>query len=592
MSSSASPSIKKEEYTAEGCNYGMVDINGSSVVMTSVVSKKPMFNFRLENVAQCVVQTAGKRDDLEMQFVEPEKADKHEDCLVQMTFHFPAASAENENEDEPALSLAENFHKTVMDTGIITSVTGNIIAEFTKEQGNFVTPRGKYSIQMTATYMHMQGAQYAYKIKYEDIGSLFLLPKADGGRMAFVISLEKPIRQGNQRYLNLVLETHKVEHTMTINLSEEDCTSQYDGQLAPEMTMPMSSLIATVFKVLAQKKVFVPKQFLSARDAHCVRCSIKANEGLLYPLAKAFIFINKPCLIIKFDDIDYIEFERYEPTANSATRNFDLVIYIKDTGGSSSGAESAKDREREHKFMSIDRSEFVPLIDYINAKAIKVKNPVERGGPASGGGAYGGKARMDEVMAQLDAEGDDDASDEDESDDDYDGGGNSSHSAGSDDSGDDSDASGSGGEEEDGGKKTSKKRGSGEMKTSKKKSKKSSSGGDDDGKKKKKKRAKKDPNAPKGALSAFMFFSSADRKRILAGDASLSMVEVSKVVGTHWREMTAEQKAPYEEQARADKQRYAEEMAAFKQGGGGAGGAGDDDDDADGEEAANASEED
>jgi structure-specific recognition protein 1 len=110
---------------------------------------------------------------------------------------------------------------------------------------------------MTATYMHMQGAQYAYKIKYDDINALFLLPKMDGGRMAFVISLEKPIRQGNQKYQNLVLETHKLEHTLTVNLSEDEIATRYEGQLSPSMTMPMSSLIAKVFKVLSQKKVGV-----------------------------------------------------------------------------------------------------------------------------------------------------------------------------------------------------------------------------------------------------------------------------------------------------------------------------------------------
>lgn len=135
--------------------------------------------------------------------------------------------------------------------------------------------------------------------------------------MAFVISLEKPIRQGNQKYQNLVLETHKVEHTMQLNLTEEEIAQTYDGQLSTEMTMPMSSLIAKVFKVLSQKKVFIPKQFQSARDAFCVRCSIKASEGLLYPLAKSFIFIHKPTIIIKFEDIDYVEFKRYEPAANS-----------------------------------------------------------------------------------------------------------------------------------------------------------------------------------------------------------------------------------------------------------------------------------
>ncbi|RYG64901.1 hypothetical protein EON64_13040, partial [archaeon] len=60
-------------------------------------------------------------------------------------------------------------------------------------------------------------------------------------------------------------------------------------------------------------QVFIPKQFLSARDAFCVRCAIKANEGLLYPLAKALLFIHKPTVLVKFEDIEQIEFRRYEP---------------------------------------------------------------------------------------------------------------------------------------------------------------------------------------------------------------------------------------------------------------------------------------
>jgi len=373
--SSSEVAGSNKQYAAEGCNYGEVSIMNSCVTMNSVVSSKPIFDFKLDTVSLCVVPT-NNRDDVEIQFIETEKADKRvqEDSLVQMTFHFPTGM---EEEDEEGASAAEVFQRNVMDTGVIKSITGDIIAEFSKEQGNFVTPRGKYAIQMTSTYMHMQGAQYAYKIKYEDINSLFLLPKADGGRMAFVISLEKPIRQGNQKYQNLVLDTHKVEHSMRINLTEEEIASSYDGQLSPEMTMPMSSLIAKVFKVLAQKKVFIPKQFQSARDSFCVRCSIKANDGLLYPLAKSFIFINKPTIIIKFEDIEYVEFKRYEPAANSATRNFDLAVYVKESA--MSGLD-VKDRDREFVFMSIDRTEYASLSDYINTKEIKVKNPPEMGG--------------------------------------------------------------------------------------------------------------------------------------------------------------------------------------------------------------------
>ena len=96
---------------------------------------------KLENFALCVVP-ANNRDEIEIQFMEPEKHDRHEDGLVQMTLHFPTG------EDEEGLTNAEVFQKSILNTGVIRSVTGNIIAEFSKEQGNFVTPRGKYAMQV------------------------------------------------------------------------------------------------------------------------------------------------------------------------------------------------------------------------------------------------------------------------------------------------------------------------------------------------------------------------------------------------------------------------------------------------------------
>ncbi len=109
---------------------------------------------------------------------------------------------------------------------------------------------------MTATYLRMAGAQYDYKIMYSDIQSLFLLPKPGGIRMAFVISLLKPIRQGNQKYQHLVLETHNLEETVAVNLTEEEIAAKYDGQLtAKEMKMPLCNLVAKIFKVLSQNTV-------------------------------------------------------------------------------------------------------------------------------------------------------------------------------------------------------------------------------------------------------------------------------------------------------------------------------------------------
>jgi hypothetical protein len=107
------------------------------------VNNKNIFNLKLDHVSQCVVP-ANNRDDIEIQFADSQARERVEDCLVQITFHFP------KEETEDGLTIAEDYHRQIMGTGAIKSVMGDIIVEFSKEQGNFVAPRGKYALQVNA----------------------------------------------------------------------------------------------------------------------------------------------------------------------------------------------------------------------------------------------------------------------------------------------------------------------------------------------------------------------------------------------------------------------------------------------------------
>jgi hypothetical protein len=81
---------------------------------------------------------------------------------------------------------------------------------------------------------------------------------------------------------------------------------------------------------------------------------------------------------------------------------------------------------------------------------------------------------------------------------------------------------------------------------------------------KKKKRAKKDPNAPKRALSAFFFFSNEKRPEVQAGHPEWKVGQVAQELGRMWKALTEEQKRVYEDKASNDKLRYAEEMKVFR----------------------------
>ncbi|KZS95401.1 hypothetical protein SISNIDRAFT_452003 [Sistotremastrum niveocremeum HHB9708] len=84
---------------------------------------------------------------------------------------------------------------------------------------------------------------------------------------------------------------------------------------------------------------------------------------------------------------------------------------------------------------------------------------------------------------------------------------------------------------------------------------------------------KKDPNAPKRALSAYMFFSQDWRERIKTENPDAGFGEVGKLLGAKWKELDESEKKPYIERAAKDKQRAEEEKADY----GAKAGSGDDD---------------
>merc|ERR1719225_2548528 len=72
-------------------------------------------------------------------------------------------------------------------------------------------------------------------------------------------------------------------------------------------------------------------------------------------------------------------------------------------------------------------------------------------------------------------------------------------------------------------------------------------------------RAKKDPNAPKRSVHAFMWYSNDNRASIRVDRPNASVGEVAKVLSARWAQETPEVKAKYEQMAFEDKQRYERE---------------------------------
>lgn len=76
-------------------------------------------------------------------------------------------------------------------------------------------------------------------------------------------------------------------------------------------------------------------------------------------------------------------------------------------------------------------------------------------------------------------------------------------------------------------------------------------------------RRKKDPNAPKRALSAYMFFANETRDIVKAENPDVSFGQVGRILGEKWKALTAEDKIPFETKAGADKKRYESEKELY-----------------------------
>lgn len=82
----------------------------------------------------------------------------------------------------------------------------------------------------------------------------------------------------------------------------------------------------------------------------------------------------------------------------------------------------------------------------------------------------------------------------------------------------------------------------------------------------KKTRRKKDPNLPKRAKSAYLYFSIEKRNEVLAEFPQLAskVAEVASILGKRWANASDKEKAKYIALAEADKRRYNSEMADYR----------------------------
>lgn len=548
--------IKNKDLCLKGWNWGTAKFDGS--VLSFEVDKTAAFEVPLGNVSHCT----SAKNEVTLEFHQNDEAPV---SLMELRFHIPTDAS---SEVDPVQAFMDN----VLAKASIIQATGDAIVIFKELQ--CLTPRGRYDIKIFPSFIQLHGKTFDYKIPLTTVLRLFLLPHKDGRQMFFVLSLDPPIKQGQTRYHYLILLFSKEdETTVELSLSESDIQEKYEDKLQKTMSGLTFEVISRVMKALVQRKITVPGSFKGHSGTHAVTSSYRAGNGLLYPLERGLIFVHKPPVHIRFEEIAFVNFAR----SGGSTRSFDFEIETKNG--------------MNHNFSSIEKEEYGRLYDFVNSKKLRIKNkdtgfttkekPVyneddlelvdsdvedepdaylqrvkDEGRVREQGGGTTDEESSDESFAPPESGSEvaeeydsnpptsSDSDDDDEEDEDY----QASHS------------------EEERERKKEKK----EKKPKEPKKSKSAKTVKEPGMRKPRKKKEKDENKPKRAPSAYLLFLADVREQIKKDNPGISVTEVTKKAGEMWKELS--DKSKFEEAAAVAKKKYEKEMELYRASGGAGGG--------------------
>ncbi|KAH8895168.1 FACT complex subunit pob-3 [Thozetella sp. PMI_491] len=372
--------LEVKEHALRGWNWGKAEFGKAE--LTFNVSNRPAFEVPYSEISN--TNLAG-RNEIAVEFSVEDtktngqngearkgrKAAAGKDQLVEMRFYIPGTTTRKEAEGQDAGSDADEeektavtlFYDTLIEKADIGETAGDTIATFLDVL--HLTPRGRFDIDMYDSSFRLRGKTYDYKIQYEAIKKFMVLPKPDELHFMLCIGLDPPLRQGQTRYPFIIMQFKQDEEaTLDLNLTEEELEGKYKDKLLPHYEMPLHQVVTTIFKGLANKKVTTPaKDFTTHRQQYGIKCSIKASEGFLYCLEKAFMFVPKPASYISYEQTQSITFSRVSG-AVSALSTFDITVVMKNGAGSS-------------QFSNINREDLKALEGFFKLKGLRVKNEID-----------------------------------------------------------------------------------------------------------------------------------------------------------------------------------------------------------------------
>jgi structure-specific recognition protein 1 len=326
--------LEDRELSLKGFNWGNTEFDGESLSLN--IDNATALEIPLNSVSDCTFN----KNEVIFSF------HHNDDAIVGMTdmrLYMPGKG-------EDAIRA---FVDQVLNRASVIKVTGKSVATFTELQ--CLTPRGRYDIKLFPSFIQLHGKTFDYKIPVKTVLRLFQLPHKDGRQAFFILSLDPPIVQGQTRYQFLQFLFYlDQEETVVLDMDEDELHQKYEGKLTKKMSGTFIDIFANVVKSITNKRINMPDYKNPTNSA--ITCSYKNNNGLLYPLERGFLYVHKPAIHVRFEEINSINFAR----SDVSTRSFDLEIETK--------------ANTTLIFNSIEKEEYPRLYDFVSKKKLRIKN--------------------------------------------------------------------------------------------------------------------------------------------------------------------------------------------------------------------------
>lgn len=219
---------------------------------------------------------------------------------------------------------------------------------------NFVVPRGTYDADFHKKFVRLHGASFNYTITYKNIQKAFFLPHPDNEKASFVIGFDKPLIQGNTEYKFALVQFKLAETAKVVFNVPEATLNEIDNMLEVKMRGAKFEVFTKIFKAFTKIPVIRPGDFYSTKGEQCVNCSHGPKAGQLYVLNRSFLFVPKPIVHIKFEDIQRVELLRL--ATNTQSKGFDIEVFTR--------------MERSFFFTGIDKNEADVIMKFMTTNKV------------------------------------------------------------------------------------------------------------------------------------------------------------------------------------------------------------------------------